>query len=971
MSLYSYRLHKDIKEEKPNNTYKERDLRLMTTFALREICQREKLVKSIVNPLDKEELISLIMKYRGEKEKLLINKHLDGGFERIERLFKRSHKKILNVKNIDYPSKITLYGDLAIGVYDNYRLNFDKGALDESNVLLVDDNYKVCSIFNIKKVIQNNECSYFLVKGDKIQVRESDSRHYNLLFFDERNSDVIYNTYEGDDILIEGSVSFISVPVLEVEVRKAEVSDFPLAIDFGTCNTSAGIYVNKEIFDGINSKEKKEEYEEDNINLLKVLNETQDSYSVDGVSSTKPNHRFGVSLNESKGNTYFTPLIPSVVGIKKLEENYDVSNDKSNLDSENRIIKYIFGYEALAESKKRYVDDNLTVFYDIKRWVSDYEKYEKVIDIDGKTGFVQRKNIIRAYLEHIISLADSYFKCRFKNIYISCPSKQKYKFHSLFKEILSDYNVESDNMLEENVAVLYNTIYDLIRKKKYEQGVPYKALIIDCGGGTTDLSGCTFSIRNNRVSYELNIETSYENGDTDFGGNNLTFRILQFIKILMADALSKNDGSIKKAIIDEFNIDIFRFVDKYGVDKLYETLNEAYEEAESIIPTKFKLYEGRSKEDYCKVRSNYYCLWDLAEETKKTFFANPEILKIILSPSSETHHSHAFMGVSSTEPNRRSGVSLKYDKWRLYYNETKRFRVGSNETHDSHAFAGVSSTKANHRFTYSISSKNEMQDFDSHLWSPLKEGPQIDLSTYEITTLIKGDIYNIIKKFLEKLYENDELYDYSLIKLTGQSCKVDVFRDALKEFIPGRIIEVNKNKKSQKEEYELKLCCLKGALKYLYSRNFGYADISIKNKVPALPYVLTGYTHTGEEKVLIKGRTINKGFVSRFMDKIILKLYLKDNEENMKYEYNYTFKKEEMEKVDSRTIGERYPNINQHETDNIENNEIKFFVWAEEEMWGFYVLAILRENDELYLGKEKLYYFENDEWEKNFFDGMN
>ena len=110
-------------------------------------------------------------------------------------------------------------------------------------------------------------------------------------------------------------------------------------------------------------------------------------------------------------------------------------------------------------------------------------------------------------------------------------------------------------MLEENVAVLYNTIYDLIRKKKYEQGVPYKALIIDCGGGTTDLSGCTFSIRNNRVSYELNIETSYENGDTDFGGNNLTFRILQFIKILMADALSKNDGSIKKAIIDEFNID--------------------------------------------------------------------------------------------------------------------------------------------------------------------------------------------------------------------------------------------------------------------------------------------------------------------------------------------------------------------------------------------------------------------------------
>ena len=517
---------------------------------------------------------------------------------------------------------------------------------------------------------------------------------------------------------------------------------------------------------------------------------------------------------------------------------------------------------------------------------------------------------------------------------------KKYKFHSLFKEILSNYNVQSHNMLEENVAVLYNTIYDLIRKKKYEQGAPYKALIIDCGGGTTDLSGCTFSIRNNRVSYELNIETSYENGDTDFGGNNLTFRILQFIKILFADKLSKNDGSIKKAIIDEFKIDVFRFIDKYGVDKLYETLNEAYEEAENIIPTKFKLYEGKSKEDYCKVRSNYYFLWELAEETKKAFFENPEILKIIISPSK----------VKEAE-----GINVKYDKWKLYYNET----------HDSYGLMGVSSTKPNHRFGVS-----------------LKEGPKIELTTYEITTLIKGDIYNIIKKFLEKLYENDELYDYSLIKLTGQSCKVDVFRDALKEFIPGRIIEVNKNKKTDEEEYELKLCCLKGALKYLYSRNFGYADISIKNNVPALPYMLTGYTHTGEEKVLIKGRSINKGFISRFNEthdshkfivssnKIILKLYLKDNEENIKYEYSYTIKKEEMENVDSKTIGERYPNINQHETDNIENNEIKFFVWAEEELWGFYVLAVLRENDELYIGKEKLYYFENDEWEKNFFDGM-
>ena len=76
-----------------------------------------------------------------------------------------------------------------------------------------------------------------------------------------------------------------------------------------------------------------------------------------------------------------------------------------------------------------------------------------------------------------------------------------------------------------------------------------------------------------------------------------------------------------------------------------------------------------------------------------------------------------------------------------------------------------------------------------------------------------------------------------LIKLTGQSCKVEIFKDALKEFIPGRIIEVNKSRKEAKEEYELKLTCLKGALKYLYARNFGYADITIESKAPTLPYL--------------------------------------------------------------------------------------------------------------------------------------
>ena len=122
-----------------------------------------------------------------------------------------------------------------------------------------------------------------------------------------------------------------------------------------------------------------------------------------------------------------------------------------------------------------------------------------------------------------------------------------------------------------------------------------------------------------------------------------------------------------------------------------------------IIPTKFQLYETRSKEDYCKVRSNYYFLFDLAEEVKKLFFANPDILKVMLTPKE----------VKNSDEN-----TIKFDKWKLSYVNKGVLQV-------------------------------------------VKEAPRISLSIYEITTLIKGDVYNIIKKFLEKLYENDELYDYS------------------------------------------------------------------------------------------------------------------------------------------------------------------------------------------------------------------
>ena len=877
MVSYRYKLNRNDKDNNKRDRYKEKDLRLMTTYQLKDICAKEKLVKSIVNPLDKEELIRLIMKYRGESDTLFINNYVEEGLDRVDRFLKKSSKNILERIDIEYPAKITLYEGISLDILDEYKIR-SNSQIDEGNALLVDNNFNVCTIFNIKKLLVDDEERYFLIKNDKVPARESEARHYKLLLFSGKYSELLYDIYEWEEMLTGMPLSCYSLDILQFEIKKVEETSIPLAIDFGTSNTTAGIYVNKESFNS--SRNDFSEYgtyrgsnETDKLKFVKIIDETKECIKI-------------------------TPLIPSIVGVK------NVLGDQ---------IEYLFGYDAVMQSQKRYTDDGLTIFYDIKRWISDFEKKEKAIDINEKAILIKRKDIIKAYLEYIISLASQRFKCKFKNICISCPSKQRYKFHTLFKEILSDYSVDSDNILEESAAVLYNTISDLIERKKYIDGEKYKALIIDCGGGTTDLTGCTFSISNNRVSYELNIETAYENGDTDFGGNNLTFRILQFIKILLANEIAGTSNHVREAVLGEFKMDIFRFVDKYGVSELFESIDEEYERVEEIIPTKFKLYEARSKEDYCKVKSNYYCLFNLAEEVKKIFFSNPELLEVTLEASKTN--------------NDNNETIIKYDKWKI-------------------------------------------STFENGVLKQATALPDIQVNTYEISTIIKGDVYNIINKFLEKLYINDKLYDYSLIKLTGQSCKVDIFKEALKEFIPGKIIQLNNSDKNGKDEFDLKLTCLKGSLKYLYDRNFGYADINIKSQTPTFPYKITAYTHTGEQKVLIKGKEIPKGFISRFMDRVILKLYLMNNDNTVKYEYDYNFDNDELEKVDAETITEKYPNIYQEETDNIENNEIKFFVWTKEEYWGFYVLAVSRKNEELYLGREKFFYFENDQWEQNFFDGM-
>lgn len=869
MDRYTYTLNQKNRKAEQLRYYTREELALMTTFQLRDICWKEQIVNGLQAPMDKDELIRQIMRFRGRKKDLFIRRQDADGVARIEELLGMTeiHSLPHQIKGC---AKIVTYEGLAVTYFDHFTIGYQP-EIAGTNALLVSGN-RVCAIFQVQQYRGRTDCLY-LTKAAKIRCVESPVKSYRLYCMDRAQSEWIYRLYETEYDTLPEHLSFYLVPVMDFKVRNLLDIDMPLAIDFGTTNTTAGTYLDSGYMERLSGDPVRESLHENDVNYVTYLQ------------------------GEEEGEE--TPILPSVVAVTNIEGD---------------TVHYAFGHRADRLFHMSYIDEGFCVFYDIKRWISDPEREEELVDKSGHRCFVRRKEIIRAFLEYVISCATQRFKCRFKSIHISAPVKQKKLFVRLFKDILPDYEIEEEDMLDEGVAVLYNSISDLIAENKYENNEARRALIIDCGGGTTDLSSCCFIINNQRVAYRIQIATAYENGDTDFGGNNLTFRIMEMLKISLARQLDGTDGPMPEEILEGMGEDIFRETDTCGVKGVYRLLDEEYAKAEAVIPTRFREYEHRSNAEYYAVKNNFYYLFGLAEQIKKAFYGKRETLRIAVS------------GVQIRETATRC---LLADRFKLSVLEGNRFQV-------------------------------------------LKDIPTVYFSISALDKLLKADIYGIVKKFIGTSYESGDLQEYSIMRLTGQSCRIALFREALKEFIPGKIIESSRRERSGQRGYELKLMCLDGAVKYIRDRRFGYADVRIIHEHAAFPYAVTAYTHTGEEKVLIEGldRENTGGFISRNMADLTLQLYLRDTDGAVRYQYYCAASPDTFLEAEAEQIVEKYPDgIRQDDVDAIVDRELRFFVLADEERWGFIVVPVLRSGEQLMLGEERFFLFETEGWLTNFFDG--
>lgn len=867
MDRYAYTL-KPGRTENETRSYSRAELELMTTFQLRDICWRERIINGIQAPMDKDELVRQIMRFRGRKDDLFITEYSEEGTGRIEELLGTVRINRLQ-KALRGCARIVVYQGIAAACQDGLAIGYDQELVD-TNALLVSGN-QVCAIFNLR-AFHGRTDQLYLTKSEKMTCRDSVVKNYRLCCMGRAQSDWLYHFYQQDQELRPEHLDFYEVPVMDFQVRELLEMDMPLAIDFGTSNTTAGIYLDSGYIEKLDGDPAAECLKENGANYVTYT-------GADGRE---------------------TPLLPSVVGV---------------LDIDGDQVRYVFGYEADQLFHASYIDEGFCAFYDIKRWISDPDREEELVDRSGRRCFVKRREIIKAFLEYVISCATQKFKCRFKSVHLTAPVKQKQLFARLFGELLSDYQIMEEGMLDEGVAVLYNSISELIAQKRFRNNEELKALIIDCGGGTTDLTSSHFTINDQRVAYRIRIATAYENGDTDFGGNNLTYRIMQLLKLAAARALGGPEGAADiRQLTEEMGTDIFRRIDREGANGVYGPLDEAYREAEALIPTRFRDYEHRSNAEYFAVMNNFYYLFGLAEEVKKVFYGRQEALRVAVS----------------TVPVTEAGtVHVQADRFKLSVRRGKVLQM-------------------------------------------VKDLPAICLDISQISRLLQGDIYRLVKRFIEPLYEDGRLDEYAIMRLTGQSCRIGLFRDALKEFIPGKVIESSRRGTTGGEDHGLKLMCLDGAIRYIRDKRFGYADVTINSEQAAFPYIVTAMTHTGEERTLIHSldRQQTQGYISRNAADLTLQLYLKDPDGQERYRYNCAFDARDFQPAEAEEIVEKYQGrIPQGDVDTIVNRELRSFILADEQRWGFLVVPVLRDREKLMLGPDRFFLFETEGWLTNFFDG--
>lgn len=560
------------------------------------------------------------------------------------------------------------------------------------------------------------------------------------------------HVYAGDYFLIVASDDGLELYAKEIRLNAIELprTNSVLCVDFGTSNTTAGTYNGQR------------------VEIVKFVTETQEE----------------------------SCLLPTLVYIRAKGDN----------DAPPEIL---FGYEAHQILLEKEYSPKGSFFFEIKHWLAqDLETEEEVTDENGNIFLLRRGDIIAAYIRNVLRIAEINLKRQFHTLHFSAPVKLKSYFIRFLQQSVfppeSGYDIVPDSeSLDEGIAIIYHYISerkaDIINNRPDANGENEgQIMIIDCGGGTTDVASCRYRFDRQDTGIKTTLTTKFENGNSQYGGNNVTWRIFELLKIKLAEYYQRtgaSGGSLDVSInnlMQTNEVDFLEVVDDCVTSRrpleLYRKLDKACDDSEEILPTYFG--DTDTKQARENARRNFNIIWEMAEKIKIAFYSRDDLATM------------------DFRRERSQQIGVKGDDTRLL-----------------HVRANLD---------------------DSVEW----QAPDIEMNTKEVDALLRPEIYYLLASLftapngkpinLDKPYITSNGAEVEAkFHLSGQSCRISLFRELLKEFVPGRKTRdkgKNVGGPGSSKSDEMKLECVRGCVQYFMEQSAGAVIPEIRAEAPNIPY---------------------------------------------------------------------------------------------------------------------------------------
>ena len=147
----------------------EEELRRKSYYEMYQIAKDEKLVEAYADTPDREELINILLKYRGAKPDYCINIYNENGLSYLQALFDdKLHTGIHHENRIKIPHKIILPEHIS-----------------SANAFLVNANNYLCGIFQLEKDLYSKDSYYIVSDKQFFRVENLKNNKFSLLFFKE------------------------------------------------------------------------------------------------------------------------------------------------------------------------------------------------------------------------------------------------------------------------------------------------------------------------------------------------------------------------------------------------------------------------------------------------------------------------------------------------------------------------------------------------------------------------------------------------------------------------------------------------------------------------------------------------------------------------------------------------------------------------------------------------------------------